>query len=114
MEHSGEMNFQRAAEIKAQIKNNCSKPMDRPWLSSGTALIERDGVDSKKWEKNITGQSLGWLRLELEYYESFVPCVFSDSRNDDRLISPRVRVKRVLGAYSDGRPFSVTLVSAVS
>ena len=113
MEHCGEMNFQHAGEIKTQIKN-CHKPMDRPWLDCETALIERKGVNSKKWEKEITRKSLDWLRLELDYYESFFPCVFSDLRNDDRLISPRVRVKRVLGAYSDGRPFSVTLVSAVS
>lgn len=36
------------------------------------------------------------------------------SSNDNRILSILTRANRILGAYSDDRPFSIDLVGAVS
>jgi hypothetical protein len=93
----------------------------RPLLLRGStvATYEKD-TDIGRWEKDIKEAiefSFETLRDKLALYMRLPLCVFSSYqiRADAEVLAlPLVRLRKVLSAYNDGRPFSLDLVGAVS
>jgi len=122
---SGEISPLRAKVLKARLYQGSFKYKHgdnvgtRPSLLRGSvaATYEKD-TDTERWEKDLKeafGYSFEPLRDKLTLYMRFALCAFSSclGADADILALPPVRLRKVLGAYNDGRPFSLDLVGAV-
>lgn len=126
MTRFGEISPQRAKAIKVSLCQGIFKykhgdnTQTRPSRLRGSVTVTQEkATDSEKWENDIKEAvkfSLGTLREKLTLYMRIPLYVFSCHAiwaENDALILPRVRLRRVLSAYNDGRPFSLDLVGAV-